>query len=226
MYAPQKSLLLLSGGPDSATLAYFLKEQNISFQALTFDLGEECSDRQIEHAEKIARRLNVCHVIADLHCLKEFLRLSFGETLLANPSPGVLSFGSSIVLSASIIYALRNGFSRIFIATNKEDAEFSKEYSNEYYKHWARLVKLVTNKEIFIETPFITLTKAQIFKLGKSYGVPFELTWSCLHGRRFHCGECSGCKHRIKAFREAGIEDPTTYEKRILEITKVSALSH
>jgi 7-cyano-7-deazaguanine synthase len=212
MHVPQKSLLLLSGGPDSTTLAYFLKEQGVLFQALTFDLGEECSNRQIEYAKKIIQRLNVPHTIVDLHHLKEFLNLSFTETLLTNPSPRVLPFGSSIVLSASIVYALRNNFSKIFIAANKEDAEFSKEYSKEYYDFWTQLVEFSVNRRISIEAPFINLTKAQILKMGKEYGVPFELTWSCLRGGRFHCGKCSGCKHRIKAFREAGIRDPTIYE--------------
>jgi len=42
--------------------------------------------------------------------------------------------------------------------------------------------------------------------------VPLELTLSCMKPRDgLHCGECSKCRERRDAFREAGIEDPTRY---------------
>jgi 7-cyano-7-deazaguanine synthase len=50
---------------------------------------------------------------------------------------------------------------------------------------------------------------------GRTLGVPFELTLSCMQPRNGrHCGRCSKCRERIEGFRDAGVEDPTQYSGR------------
>jgi 7-cyano-7-deazaguanine synthase len=56
------------------------------------------------------------------------------------------------------------------------------------------------------------MLKAEVIRLGRSLGVPLELTLSCMQavdGR--HCGRCSKCRERMDGFREAGGSDPTPY---------------
>jgi 7-cyano-7-deazaguanine synthase len=60
--------------------------------------------------------------------------------------------------------------------------------------------------------PFLQMTKADIVRLGASYGVAFEHTWSCYRGGDQHCGRCGTCTERREAFTVAGIADPTCYE--------------
>ena len=64
---------------------------------------------------------------------------------------------------------------------------------------------------IQIQTPIINLSKASIIKLGKSLNAPFELSWSCYSQNDLACGVCDSCFLRLKAFKEAGIEDPIAY---------------
>jgi 7-cyano-7-deazaguanine synthase len=59
----------------------------------------------------------------------------------------------------------------------------------------------------------IRMTKADIVRTGAKLAVPFELTWSCYHGRAKACGVCDSCQLRLKGFREAGVEDPVPYER-------------
>jgi 7-cyano-7-deazaguanine synthase len=66
------------------------------------------------------------------------------------------------------------------------------------------------SKPISIDTPFAKLTKEEVISLGRQW--PLELTFSCLRPRNFqHCGRCNKCAERRKAFRTAGLEDPTIY---------------
>jgi 7-cyano-7-deazaguanine synthase len=42
-------------------------------------------------------------------------------------------------------------------------------------------------------------------------GAPFDLTWSCYSREDRACGACDSCVLRLRAFREAGAEDPIAY---------------
>ena len=68
--------------------------------------------------------------------------------------------------------------------------------------------------KIKIETPIINLSKAEIVKKGIELNAPLELTWSCYQNEDEACGECDSCALRLRAFQEAGIEDPIPYKMR------------
>jgi 7-cyano-7-deazaguanine synthase len=69
-----------------------------------------------------------------------------------------------------------------------------------------------TGSSIRIETPLIHLSKAETIQKGIELGVPYEFTTSCYHGDETACGECDSCRLRIKGFKEAGYQDPVTYD--------------
>jgi 7-cyano-7-deazaguanine synthase len=65
---------------------------------------------------------------------------------------------------------------------------------------------------IAIDAPFREMKKSEVIALGRTLGVPLELTMSCMQPRDgIHCGRCSKCRERIEAFRDAGGVDPTVY---------------
>ncbi len=65
---------------------------------------------------------------------------------------------------------------------------------------------------IEIATPFSTMHKDDVIRLGSSLGVRFELTLSCMNpSAGTHCGTCSKCRERQDGFADAGIVDPTRY---------------
>ena len=75
----------------------------------------------------------------------------------------------------------------------------------------ARALSLGLATPIAIEAPFAALHKADVIALGRALGVPLELTLSCMQpADGLHCGRCSKCRERRDAFREAGVEDPTS----------------
>lgn len=61
-----------------------------------------------------------------------------------------------------------------------------------------------------ILAPYLRLTKRSVIRRAR--GLPLEHTLSCNDPKRGrHCGSCSKCAERVRAFRRAGVPDPTAY---------------
>ena len=82
----------------------------------------------------------------------------------------------------------------------------------QFFEAMARALSLGLAHPIEIKTPFVTLEKSAVIRLGVELGVPLELTLSCMNPRSgLHCGQCSKCRERRDAFNDAGVADPTAY---------------
>ena len=65
-----------------------------------------------------------------------------------------------------------------------------------------------SGKQLRIEAPFVSWTKAQVVRKGLELNVPYEMTWSCYEGGEKPCGTCGPCRDRIAAFEANGVKDP------------------
>jgi len=84
----------------------------------------------------------------------------------------------------------------------------------DFFTTLAKAMSLGLAHEIAVDAPFVQMHKSDVIRLGRELGVPLELTLSCMNPRDgLHCGECSKCRERRDAFREAGIEDPSSYRQ-------------
>ena len=82
----------------------------------------------------------------------------------------------------------------------------------QFFEAMARALSLGLAHPIEIKTPFVTMEKSDVIRLGVELGVALELTLSCMNPRNgLHCGQCSKCRERRDAFNEAGVADPTAY---------------
>lgn len=69
------------------------------------------------------------------------------------------------------------------------------------------------DRSLQIRTPLAGMAKHEVVALGDRYGVPLELTFSCIEPRadHRHCGACNKCAERKRGFIQAGVDDPTDY---------------
>jgi 7-cyano-7-deazaguanine synthase len=85
----------------------------------------------------------------------------------------------------------------------------------EFFETMARALSLGLDHPIEIATPFVSLHKEDVIRLGVSLAVPLELTLSCMNPVDAplprHCGLCSKCRERRDAFNAAGVVDPAVY---------------
>ncbi len=64
--------------------------------------------------------------------------------------------------------------------------------------------------DLSIITPFSHLSKKEVVLKGKD--LPLDMTFSCFAPRgEKHCGQCNKCAERKRAFRNAGLPDPSHY---------------
>lgn len=211
-----KCVVILSGGPDSATVVYWAKDQGFDVHAITFNYGQRAAI-EIEYATKLAERLGIQHKVIDFSSLKEIFS---GVTSLIDPSipmtssfsqPIIVPFRNGIFLAATIAYASSIGAKRILYGAQGSDEPFYPDCRREFYKAFEEAARLGTDREIVIEAPFSDIPKSEIIRRGQELGVLFHLTWSCYLSGPKHCGKCESCVNRKKAFEEAGIPDPTEY---------------
>jgi 7-cyano-7-deazaguanine synthase len=115
-----------------------------------------------------------------------------------------------VLLAKAAVFMTRAGIARVMLGTLAGNP--FPDASREFRDAMSTALSVGLNQRFTIEAPFAALHKADVIRLGRSLGVPLELTLSCMQPRSgIHCGRCSKCRERRDGFREAGGEDPTIY---------------
>lgn len=221
----EKSLLLLSGGPDSTSLAYWIKQQGYELNTLTFNFGEQEGDAEKRTAKLISDHISNSHkfisfenVLRDFYMNGDDVPIHILRAPDVNLVP-VKPFGAGIALSLAASYAAEIGANHLFYAVHKDDAVF-RENNYEFFNLLSKAISMELGKEFKIHTPFLDKTKAEVIKIGLELGAPMQDTWSCASNSAVHCGWCDPCLYRQNAFKENNIIDSTLYANSINNTSK------
>jgi 7-cyano-7-deazaguanine synthase len=127
------------------------------------------------------------------------------------PDEDVYIEGRNVVLlSKTSVFMARAGISHVMIGPLSGNP--FPDATPVFFDAMARALSIGLAAPIAIDAPFAAMDKADVIRLGRTLGVPMELTLSCMQPRQgLHCGRCSKCRERIDAFRDAGGHDPTRY---------------
>lgn len=121
-------------------------------------------------------------------------------------------FRNAHFLAAAVSWAEVLGAAIIYIGAVEPDSSGYPDCRPEYYRAFNEVIKAGTKEEnIKVVTPLIAMHKAEIVRLGLELNAPFDLTWSCYQREDRACGVCDSCILRLRAFRDAGSEDPIPY---------------
>ena len=219
-----KSIVLLSGGMDSATALSIAKSKRLSCYALTINYGQKHST-EIEKAKLIANHFQVIE-----HKIIEIDLTVFGGSALTdksidipeNESQGIpvtyVPARNTIFFSLSLAWAEVIGANSIYSGVNAIDYSGYPDCRPEYIKAMQGLVNLATKAtvegdSIAIEAPLLNMNKIDIIKKGIENDVDFSKTVSCyqLTKQSKSCGVCDSCRIRLKAFEELNLIDRIEY---------------
>jgi 7-cyano-7-deazaguanine synthase len=122
-------------------------------------------------------------------------------------------FRNAHLLTIATSWAEVSGARAIYIGAVDEDSSGYPDCRPEFYAAFQRAIDNGTRPEtrVEIKTPIIHLRKAEIIRRGIELGAPLALTWSCYQAEDRACGRCDSCALRLRAFREAGVDDPIPY---------------
>lgn len=223
-----KAFVLLSGGIDSSTCLALAIGQAASpndVTAISMHYGQR-HVKEIDSARALGSHYGVRHHVARLDEQppsmltdpdKQIPDVSY-EDLPAGQSPTYVPFRNGQMLSriAAIASASisEEDDALIYFGAHAEDAArwAYPDCTPEFIGAMANAIYIGTYLKVRLIAPFMSNTKAQIVTAGTSFGVPYELTWSCYKGEEVHCGVCPTCRSRKDAFTQAGVADPTIYK--------------
>ena len=200
-------IVLYSGGMDSTTLLYMLRENDPI--AISFDYGQRHS-KELEYAKHHTKKLGIEHLIIDLPVYKAIrnsalLRDDVGlpreQYTEDNQKVTVVPNRNMVMLSVAVAIAEDREIKDVYFAAHANDYAVYPDCRPEFVEAISRASELGTYTRVRIHAPFVRMTKQQIVKIGRKLGIDYEKTWSCYEGGDEPCGTCPTCRERLEALR-------------------------
>ncbi len=219
--APQKGgtgvVALVSGGVESCALVHRLLQQGVTVYPVYVRCGLvwERTElfwlrRWLTHTRH--RRLKALTIL-DVP-VRSLYHRHWGLTGRGIPSAHsretavYLPGRNVLLLSHAAIYAACHRLSAVAVGVLA-----GNPFGDAHPRFLSQLARCLTQalaSPVRIMAPLRHLAKAQVVRAAK--GLPIHLTFSCMRPRRLrHCGRCNKCAERQRAFRQAGLTDPTDY---------------
>lgn len=225
MNTQKKAVILFSGGLDSSTCLALAKDQGYACYALTLDYGQR-NYPELAAAQHCAKLANVVE-----HKIIQVPLNSWGGSALTDRNIKVPDYQGDgkipityvparniIFLSLAVAWAEVVGASDIFYGANALDYAGYPDCRTDFVVAFQNMINLGTMKGVdgehfTIQTPLITLHKADIIRLGTKLGVDYSQTVSCYQANNdgYACGRCDSCHLRKSGFIAAEVVDPTRY---------------
>ncbi len=224
-----KTLIIFSGGLDSATLAYKIaKEQTLSL-LVSFDYGQR-HKKELDFAAAFAKEMGVEHQIVDISAagallsgsaLTDNIDVPEGHYAEETMKATVVPNRNAIMLAIAYGIASARNLDAVATAVHGGDHFIYPDCRPGFIHAFETMQNhaLEGMNAITLITPFLNQDKTLIAAEAGRLGLPIEKTWSCYKGGDIHCGKCGTCVERREALELAGVEDPTPYEDRDYWIT-------
>jgi 7-cyano-7-deazaguanine synthase len=220
-HSKSRAVVLLSGGMDSCVCAA-LAARDHEASAVHVSYGQRTEGREKEAFQRICDRLGIHdRLLVGNEALQAIGGSALTDSKIAVPESHAVGAGIPVTyvpfrnahfLAVAVSWAEVLGAEKVYIGAVEPDSSGYPDCRPAYYRAFNEVVKAGTKEgSIQVETPLIAMRKAEIVRLGLELGAPFDLTWSCYQREDRACGVCDSCVLRMRAFQEAGAQDPIPY---------------
>lgn len=175
-----ETVVLLSGGLDSACLIAFYRRLGHNVSGLFIDYGQPVREREGRSARALAAHYNIA--LAEVDCAGPQLNYS-----------GEIRGRNALLLFAAMVFSpLQSGIIALGIHGETSYYDCSKLFASDL----KRIIDGYSRGRIALGVPFLSWTKPMIFEFAATAGVPIHLTWSCEVDPTSECGQCLSCRDR------------------------------
>ncbi len=226
---PNRAIVLLSGGLDSATCLAIANDEGFDAYAMSFRYGQRHTF-ELDAAARVVEALGaVEHRIVDIDLAAfggssllgdgEIPKARTDDEIGAGIPSTYVPARNTVFLSYALAWAEVIGANDIFIGVNALDYSGYPDCRPEFIEAFQATANAGTRtgtegQGYRIRTPLIDRTKAQIIEAGTALGVDYAMTVTCYDATADGaCGECDACILRRQGFDHAGVADPTRYRR-------------
>lgn len=199
----RSALLLCSGGLDSTTLAYWLRERDLEFVPLFFNYGQHCVEKEWSTLQVVLPRMNSfspeqidisgiyrgsgSRLIREPDLWKEYVT----DDDLYIPYRTLLFFSLGAAFAQS--HGMVDVYSGFINSNHAKEIDCSASFLN-------GLDALAHNVgPVRFHMPFRDWSKSQVVAEAIRLSVPIGMTYSCQLFSDTPCGACPNCVERLNA---------------------------
>jgi 7-cyano-7-deazaguanine synthase len=234
---PKKAVCIVSGGLDSiCAAAYISRVKKFEIYIINFTYGQKATNES-SLAEDFANMLSAKdYQFVDIGFMKNFYG---GNNVLTEDTAGlpstfrpsiIVPIRNAIFITISTAWALSIGAKMVCFGAHMGDRSypdcrpsFVRSISRSLNLADSDSIKDKSRQKVSVWCPALSgIDKACLLKIGHQIlGDALFRTWSCYSNgvtrkgetQSRQCGVCESCLNRKNAFKRAGIEDRTFYNK-------------
>ena len=217
----RKVVVLLSGGMDSTTLVYYMRNLGLEVYPISFYYGQKHHERELEAAYSTCSKLGLRYKLMDIDLdevapsalTRSDIEVPHGHYDEESMKLTVVPNRNMVFLALATAYAIGIGAKNVAYAAHSGDHAIYADCRPAFIGAMKEAITLCDDSGVSLDTPFEFMDKAKILRIGGTLGVDYSLTWSCYEGQELACGKCGTCSERLEAFKLVGITDPIKYKE-------------
>jgi len=215
----RRSVILLSGGLDSAANLAFCREQDLPVLALTADYGQRAAQAELRASKELCKYYEVPHETVDLRWLGKLGGSSLTDSGLEVPVLAAEQLDQSnvttrsaksvwvpnrngVLINVAAAYAERTEAERVVVGFNVEEAATFPDNSEAFLRQASAALGTANGVRVFSYTE--AWNKRQIVRELKKLSRPFPFgqVWSCYLGGERPCRTCESCRRMARAIAD------------------------
>lgn len=197
------SVLLCSGGLDSTTLAYWLRDRGKKFIPLFINYGQHCTDTEYESLHEALPREKFSEIVkidvADVYKGTKSRLITEADLWLdvIADEDLYLPYRNLLLLSMGAAFAQSREIKTVYAAFINSNRASEIDCSTTFFDNLGNLLK--DYGSVKIEMPFREMSKFEVAKIGLELRAPIANTFSCQVSSKIPCGACPNCVERLEA---------------------------